>query len=386
MLISKDNAQKIVEEMERIIHKDINMMDARGYIIASTDRSRLGQFHGGAWEVIQKGEKELIITRDGEYEGAIHGINLPIRFQGETIGVIGITGERADVEQHGQIIRRMTEILVMDSYMKHQGQLEERSKSCFVEEWLFGTPEEDAHAFEVRGRLLGVDVTLPRIAGVMLVQAPQEQNGADIQRSRERLLEEVKRTVAFDAGNVVISLGPKFIFLFHATERNNIREHLQRIKQQLEQSYGVEVSAGVGSLCSQYREIGRSYREAEKALKVSHAAKNHPVKVYEEIDIELFIEEIPRRVRQDFVDKVFRGCDRQEVQEWLHILEVFFRNDGSINRSANELFIHKNTLQYRINKIIRRTGFDPRTAREGLPLYLAMLIMRSEENERGGMV
>mgnify|MGYP003379701160 CR=1 FL=1 len=73
MLINQGNAQRIVEEMGSIIQRPINMMDARGYIIASTDQSRIGQ-------LIEGNLPELVVEGEGSYQGAKQGINLPIYF------------------------------------------------------------------------------------------------------------------------------------------------------------------------------------------------------------------------------------------------------------------------------------------------------------------
>ncbi|MGI6031009.1 MAG: CdaR family transcriptional regulator [Eubacteriales bacterium] len=380
MLVSKSNAQRIVEEMHEIIQKDINLMDGQGNIIASTDPRRVGQFHEGAKRVIEGHLEELIVTPQDAYAGAKEGINLPIKFKGEIIGVIGITGRREEVEQHGKIIKKMTEILVLDSYLKEQGQLESRTRSYFIEEWIFGNSHEDDRSFELRGRLLGLDILKPRIAAVMYLSARNEElPEIEMQRIREKIFKDARQEIEYDRDNIVISIGPKCIFLMSSKSTSFVREKLAHIKQKLEAAYPVKAACGVGTLCGNYNEVNQSYNEAEKALKVSLSAPDWSIKLYEEINVELFIEEIPHRIKKEFVSKIFQGCSDREIQEWIEILDVFFKHNGSINKAADELFIHKNTLQYRINKLIRRTGFDPRTTRDGLLLYLALLIVRGEE-------
>ena len=61
---------------------------------------------------------ELIIQSDDEYEGTRKGINLPILLDGEIAGVVGITGERDEVVKYGQIIKKMTEILLIENFDK----------------------------------------------------------------------------------------------------------------------------------------------------------------------------------------------------------------------------------------------------------------------------
>ena len=141
MNISHDSAMRIVTEMSSIIGHDVNMMDERGVIIASTDPERLGAFHGGARELLRQGLGELVVTCDGEYPGARQGINLPVCFEGATAGVIGITGRGEEVQQYSQIIKKMTEILLLDSWGERQKQLRAAMWSQFMEEWLFSAEE-----------------------------------------------------------------------------------------------------------------------------------------------------------------------------------------------------------------------------------------------------
>ena len=116
MEISKELAQSIVVEMKKIIDKDLNFIDSNGIIIASTDETRIGTYHAGGKQVILR--KDIIkINRDEEYIGSRKGINLPLNFNGELIGVIGISGETNEVEKYGQIIKRMSEILIKEAWI-----------------------------------------------------------------------------------------------------------------------------------------------------------------------------------------------------------------------------------------------------------------------------
>lgn len=78
MHISKQQAMKTVTEISAIIQQNVNIMDQNGIIIGSTDSSRLGTFHEGAKQVIDKRLEMLVINSSSEYTGSCPGINLPI--------------------------------------------------------------------------------------------------------------------------------------------------------------------------------------------------------------------------------------------------------------------------------------------------------------------
>ena len=70
------------------------------------------------------------------------------------------------------------------------------------------------------------------------------------------------------------------------------------------------------------------------------------------------------------------------MDEWSRIISVLSKNNGSINRSATELFMHKNTLQYRLMRIKERIGLDPRVSQDALVLQIAFIARNSIKSER----
>lgn len=136
MYISQETAQTIVEEIGREIHERINFIDNRGYIIASTDETRIGDLHEGAKRIIRENLEELYITAEMENASTKKGINLPIHINHEIVGVIGITGEREQVVRYGNIVRRMTEIMLEDSMTKDERRYDRRVRYRYLEEWI----------------------------------------------------------------------------------------------------------------------------------------------------------------------------------------------------------------------------------------------------------
>ena len=115
MKLSRTSAQQIVEEIGKLVHQNINLMDETGHIIASNDPSRIGKFHPGSYEVLTNHLSELYITRERELadDRVRQGINLPIEVDGQPEGVIGITGLYDEVIQYGQIVKNMCPVRIM---------------------------------------------------------------------------------------------------------------------------------------------------------------------------------------------------------------------------------------------------------------------------------
>ena len=176
MDISPQHAQHIVDEMKRSIHRDMNIMNCQGIIIASTNPSRRGQLHQGASQLIAQGLRQKTVWQDDPAQGVQAGINLPIVIAGELAGVIGITGAPEEVGIFGEIIQRMTEILLENLRQQEQADLLAQARNLFVETWLFDE-SVDWTRLELRGRLLGLDIAAPYTV-VILRTAPRPSPAA----------------------------------------------------------------------------------------------------------------------------------------------------------------------------------------------------------------
>ena len=112
MELSKHNALQIVRKINSVLPQKINLMNKHGIIIASTDDSRIGTYHGGAAKITAENLDELRIFRDDEYMSTRCGTNFLLRVQDELIGVLGVTGPYEEILSIARIIKKMTEILV----------------------------------------------------------------------------------------------------------------------------------------------------------------------------------------------------------------------------------------------------------------------------------
>ncbi|MCB6367551.1 hypothetical protein LI291_15365, partial [Intestinibacillus massiliensis] len=91
---------------------------------------------------------ELAVYEDGQYQGCRKGINLPIFLNETIIGVIGITGKVSEVMKYGKVLKKMTEILLMDLFSYHKKNQQEQARLFFVNEWINLQPLEFAPGFK----------------------------------------------------------------------------------------------------------------------------------------------------------------------------------------------------------------------------------------------
>lgn len=380
MIISRKQMQNIVEELEDAIQKNINIMDETGCIVASTDASRIGTYHSGAQRVINQKLDELVISESNQYAGAKNGINLPIIIDGEIAGVVGITGEKEEVQVLGKVIQKMTKILIMDNYQNNQKKIIENMQNNFIVSWLF-TDEESSETEEnlqLRGQLLGIDINLVRVVAVMGVAREQEEGRTDETEIEQELydwiIREIKRCLKKDPQHLVSQVGTKIIIFFSSSNTVEVFQKLESIVKNIQKQYKCILYCGIGAAGANRVEIRRSYREANTACNLAMRMRTTKIKVYSDVDMELLLENISEYEREMFVKRVFKGCQDSDILKWVQILRCYSENNGSITKTAEDCYIHKNTLQYRLSKLKEVTGYDPRIIKESIPLYIAMLI------------
>lgn len=358
---------RIVTELSAIVDQKVNLMNETGTIIASTDPARIGTLHAGAQKIITDKLDELFITAEDDYAGTLPGLNLPIKMNGAIVGIIGITGEYANIEKHGRIIKKMTEILLLDEMLRRQKQLERDSRSRFLQTWIFGDEGLIGGALKDRGLAVGIDVTIPR--RIILFLVCDRSNAAQEWRGNFNQIEaDLRKALEQDSENLVVGSGNKLVCLVSARSDKQMLSLAQSLCACVGDR-GARFAVGIdGGSGGDGHSIHQAYLQAEKALHASLSRQGHPPILYRDVNLELFLSAVPLSVKEEFINKIFLGCSLGERISNIAILKVFFDCNGSISRAAQQLFIHKNTLQYKLNKLAQQTGIDPRTA-EGTALY-----------------
>lgn len=384
MRLSQHNAEMIVSEINTIIHEKMNIMDANGVIIASTDESRIGMFHAGAKRIIDEQLNELLITQNHEYAGTREGVNYPLVVRGEVIGVIGVTGNEQKTLDFAKIIKRMTEMLVLEMTLKEEKEIDASVRNRFLEEWLQGERHINQNFVE-RGKALGIDITIPRRMMALSVIAPMEETSVETLKRVEEADKYLQKLVLYESSN--ISLHTASYLIVGVTTRTDEEMMLcaKDFKTYIENRYKVRVAIGIDSPgTGDYLQACQAAVKARKALQSSLRRRSNEIRFYDMINLELISDEIPEIVKGEYIRKIFKGMSDEQIHQAMGVLEVFYQEDGSITQAAKKLFIHKNTLQNKLKKIFDVTSYDPRSIRYASLFYLAVYFYREMKEELYG--
>ncbi len=383
MYISQTAAQSIVEEIGQEINEHINFMDQEGYIVASTDMARLGTLHTGARRIIEEKLPELYITEEMENPTTRLGINLPITIRGEIVGVVGITGEKERVAGYGNIVRRMTEIMVEDSRMKDHRKYDRRVRYRFMEEWIARSGAYYDRNFVERGIQIGIDIMRPRRA--MVIHFARYSKLSATQEG-QRKLEEMESAVRHyvDREGVLYLREPlKQICLTAACDDESIRKLAEHIRKLLWDKYEERIIIGIDSVNGGSLHISQLCKEAERA---AEAGRQDEIVFYKDLYVELFLHDISDDVRAEYLEKLFPGVREEELDAYMKLIDVFFEEDGSLARMSDKLYMHKNTIQYKLKKMEALNGLDIRTPGGAAVYYMALQFYQNAGNDMSSLL
>lgn len=364
-MIEKDIAQNIVERMKEIIQQEINFFSTTGTIIASTDPTRIGQEkHEGAIAAMK--EKDIIIiSYDNEYAGAKQGINLPVSFQSKIVGAIGITGKHNEVIQYGKIIKQMTEILILNT-TAHSLIFNRRNINQHIIDHILNPSNDTISTIET---LYGIDLNLPRVA---IIGTLSPESSAIIQDFSSLYLE-IEQLVGKNSQHIFDIRGHTITILLHYTSQSKLVTFINKLTASLSEKLNITVHIGVG-LSSVHSSLNNSISQAYTALKWQNAFSSQNVCYYQDLHDGIVLHTIPEENTKTFLSSVFKNMSDKAIKEAIHLLRLYEQHNGSIQSCAEALFVHKNTVQYKLNKIKDETGYSPRNLSDFYILKLASVL------------
>ena len=352
--IRQKTAQQIVDTVKSVCGFDINFIGEDGIVLASTDPDRIGSFHEAGRQAVLAGGP-IEVGEDNRFYGAKKGVNLPIFYHGSIIAAIGITGEVEAVRKYGTLACRITDMLLRERDLYVQGSQRQNTIHYIMDSLVKGNPLTPAwlNAF-----LEEYKVSRTELYRTLLLRLDIRYNPASLSQIERRVTRALEQT----ASPLYTFLYPGEYILFL---KDRALVQARPIFERLGQELGDILRIGIGSPRSILQQ-SLSYQDAAAAAE--SLGEGERIASYEDLDLDLII----KSARRDAIERFLAKTIAPLSQEDRALLAVYFAEDQSLARTCSRLFLHKNTLQYRLSRIRRLCGYDPRSFREGAVLYLAL--------------
>ena len=180
----------------------------------------------------------------------------------------------------------------------------------------------------------------------------------------------------------VIATGEQDIVLVKEVKPNTDIKEIEKIAKSiadtLNSEFYVKVSIGIGTVVDNIKDLARSYKEAQVAYevgKVFDTEKN--INSYENLGIGRLIYQLPTTLCEMFLQEVFKNGSLDALdRETLMTIQCFFENNLNVSETSRKLFVHRNTLVYRLEKIRKLTGLDLREFDHAITFKVALMVKR----------
>ena len=369
-LLAEATARQIVQRAMGIISHSVNVMDSNGVIIASGNPQRLFQRHEGAVLALAENRVVEIDRATAEHlKGVRPGINLPFSFRNQRVGVIGISGEPAEVRAYAELVKMAAEMMVEQAALLDQHQWEKRYREELANQLL--QPQPNTASLEAMAAYLGLDLRQTRIVWIVELQEAQPH----LLRELLAELEATQRDalIAITGFNEMTLLRPACMAQGEWSLKLE-RQQAQRLQNQLKHRFRVRLIVGgfYDDPQSAYRSslTARATQAMAQRLKLRHATL-----FYHDYPLPSLLCDLGEDWRARELGRPWRTLGEQDEKGVLRsTLRHYFSQNCDQTQTAAQLHIHVNTLRYRLQRIEAITGMKINQLTDSLRLFIGMLM------------
>jgi len=180
----------------------------------------------------------------------------------------------------------------------------------------------------------------------------------------------------------VLSINEMDIAVVKQISGNTTAEDLEKIASNIEDTLKNELRIktviGIGTVADHLRELADSYKDAQTAIEVGKVFDNEKsIMNYENLGIGRLIYQLPTTLCEIFLSEVFKKNSIDSLdQETLFTINKFFENNLNVSETSRKLFVHRNTLVYRLEKIKKLTGLDLRQFDHAIVFKVALMVRK----------
>ena len=223
-----------------------------------------------------------------------------------------------------------------------------------------------------RAKKLHIDTNVRRVVFIIETKNEKDTNA----------LETVRSLFSGKTKDFITAVDEKNIILVKELKGNEGYEDLNRTAKMILDMLNSEAMSRVhvayGTIINEIKDVSRSYKEAKMALDVGKIFySNRNVVAYNNLGIGRLIYQLPMPLCKMFIREVFEGKSPEEFDdETLATINKFFENSLNVSETSRQLYIHRNTLVYRLDKLQKGTGLDLRIFEDAITFKIALMVVK----------
>ena len=224
-----------------------------------------------------------------------------------------------------------------------------------------------------RAKKLHIDTEAKRV--IFIIETSHEKDSVALDNVRNLLGGKSRDFVtAVDEKNIIV--------VKELADRDGSRELEKMAKEMMEilraESEDDKIHIAYGTVVNDINEVSKSYKEAKLALDVGKIFFDEKdIVAYSTLGIGRLIYQLPIPLCKMFIKEIFEGKSPDEFdEETLTTINKFFENSLNVSETSRQLYIHRNTLVYRLDKLQKSTGLDLRVFEDAITFKIALMVVK----------
>ena len=223
-----------------------------------------------------------------------------------------------------------------------------------------------------RAKKLHIEADVPRVVLILETQQEKDHNS----------IENVKSLFGGKSKDFITAVDEKSIIIVKELAENEGYPEMDKLAETILATLGLNKQPGThiayGTIVKELKEVSRSYKEARMALDVGKIFfGEREVIAYSSLGIGRLIYQLPIPLCKMFIKEIFENKSPDDFdEETLVTIDKFFENNLNVSETSRQLYIHRNTLVYRLDKLQKSTGLDLRVFVDAITFKIALMVVR----------
>ena len=362
-IIDEALAFQVVNTVKDVCGQDINFINKSGIIFASTNPKRIGVFHEIGHKAALTGTM-IEVSSDDSFDGTKKGINLPVYHNHELLAVIGISGEPDLVRKYAHLAERITNLLIRERELGMTSRNLADKKHFVIDSLIRKT---NINMDYLHSCLQEFHIDSKTDKRLILIKADTRNQPVN-QSLLEQKINHIFQMLSLSL--YTFYYPNEYLAVIDAEKFENNAYMLNRFA--VDHKNALKIA--VGKSCSIYQ-LADSHASALTTLK--HISVNtEGFLLFDDLTLEIIFSGLNETEKEEFLSKTISSLSEDD----LRLVHAYFDENMSLANTGRRLFLHKNTLQYKLNHIYRKCGLNPRCFQDAVLLYLALKLVPEERN------
>ena len=353
-MISNQILQSTIDGLKNITRKDLSVVEKEGKVIATTEENMIGRQIDAIENFVgSQADSQLIL---GYQYFKVYDNGIPEY-------VIQVKGEDEDGYRIGKIAAFQIQSLLV-AYK------ERYDKDNFIKNLLL----DNLLLVDIysRAKKLHIENNIRRIVYLIETNIDKDMNIVEIVRS----------IFPAKTKDFVTAVDEHSIILVKELREKETMDEIEKIAKMISDTLSTELNVkvyiSIGTVVSDLKDVSRSYKEAKMALEVGKIFENDKYIVnYEKLGIGRLIYQLPLSLCKMFIKEVLHGLTMDDFDdETLATVNKFFENNLNVSETSRQLYIHRNTLVYRLDKLQKMTGLDLRNFDDAIIFKITIMVSK----------